>query len=68
LLVALVTPTGFETATVSAASLAFLVVLGAVGARAGGARMMKAAIRVAFWGALAMAMTAGIGAIFGARI
>jgi VIT1/CCC1 family predicted Fe2+/Mn2+ transporter len=68
LLIALVTPTGFETAIVSVASLAFLVVLGAVGARAGGARMMKAAIRVTFWGALAMAVTAGIGAIFGARI
>jgi VIT1/CCC1 family predicted Fe2+/Mn2+ transporter len=68
LLIALMTPTGFETATVSVTSLAFLVVLGAVGARAGGARMMKAAIRVAFWGALAMAVTAGIGAIFGARI
>jgi hypothetical protein len=40
--------------------------LGAVGARAGGANMMKAAIRVTFWGALAMAVTAGIGAIFGA--
>jgi VIT1/CCC1 family predicted Fe2+/Mn2+ transporter len=68
LLIALVTPTGFETATVSVASLAFLVVLGAVGARAGGAPMLKAAIRVAFWGALAMAVTAGIGAIFGARM
>jgi vacuolar iron transporter family protein len=68
LLIALATPTGFETATVSVASLAFLVVLGAVGARAGGATMMKAAIRVTFWGALAMAVTAGIGAIFGAHI
>ena len=68
LLIALATPTGFETATVSVASLAFLVVLGAVGARAGGANMMKAAIRVTFWGALAMAVTAGIGAIFGAHI
>lgn len=68
LLIALVTPTGFETATVSIASLAFLVVLGALGAKAGGAGMLKAAIRVAFWGALAMAVTAGIGAIFGANL
>jgi VIT1/CCC1 family predicted Fe2+/Mn2+ transporter len=67
LLIALVTPTGLENITVSIASLAFLVVLGALGARVGGAGMMKAAIRVAFWGALAMAVTAGIGAIFGAR-
>ena len=63
MLIALVTPTGFEIAAVSVASLAFLVVLGAVGARVGGASMAKAAIRVAFWGALAMAVTAGIGAI-----
>lgn len=68
LLVALATPSGFETATVAVASLALLVVLGAVGARAGGANMTKAAIRVSFWGALAMAVTAGIGAIFGTRI
>ena len=68
LLIALLTPAGFETATVSIASLAFLVVLGAVGARAGEAPMAKAALRVVFWGALAMAVTAGIGAIFGAQI
>jgi len=68
LLIALLTRTGFETATVSVASLAFLIVLGAVGARLGGARMIKAAIRVAFWGALAMAVTAGIGSVFGAHI
>ena len=63
MLIALVTPTGFEIAAVSVASMAFLVVLGAVGARVGGARMAKAALRVAFWGALAMVVTAGIGAI-----
>jgi VIT1/CCC1 family predicted Fe2+/Mn2+ transporter len=63
LLIALAAPPGFEIATV-----ALLVVLGAVGARAGGARMMTAAIRVTFWGALAMAVTAGIGAIFGAHL
>jgi VIT1/CCC1 family predicted Fe2+/Mn2+ transporter len=68
LLIALATPTGFETATVSVASLVFLVVLGAVGARAGGANMTKAAIRVTFWGTLAMAVTAGIGATFGADV
>jgi VIT1/CCC1 family predicted Fe2+/Mn2+ transporter len=68
LAIALVTPAGFEAATVSVASLVFLVVLGAVGARAGGAGMAKAALRVVFWGALAMAVTAGIGAIFGAHV
>ena len=52
-------------AVVSVASLLFLAVLGAIGARAGGANVTKATIRVTFWGALAMALTAGIGAIFG---
>jgi vacuolar iron transporter family protein len=50
---------------VSVASLAFLALLGAVGARAGGAPVMKGVVRVTFWGALAMALTAGIGALFG---
>jgi len=50
---------------VSIASLLFLAVLGAVGARAGGANVTKATLRVIFWGALAMALTAGIGALFG---
>jgi len=40
-------------------------VLGAVAARAGGARMGVAAVRVTFWSALAMALTAGVGALFG---
>lgn len=50
---------------VSIASLLFLALLGAIGARAGGANVMKATLRVTFWGALAMALTAGIGALFG---
>ena len=50
---------------VSIASLFCLALLGAVGARAGGANVGKATLRVTFWGALAMALTAGIGAIFG---
>jgi VIT1/CCC1 family predicted Fe2+/Mn2+ transporter len=50
---------------VSVASLLFLALLGAIGARAGGASVMKATLRVTFWGALAMALTAGIGALFG---
>jgi vacuolar iron transporter family protein len=51
--------------TVSAASLIFLAVLGAVGARTGGANIPKATFRVTFWGAIAMAVTAGIGALIG---
>ena len=46
-------------------SLAFLGLLGAVAARAGGAGVIKGAWRVAFWGALAMAITAGVGALVG---
>jgi VIT1/CCC1 family predicted Fe2+/Mn2+ transporter len=52
-------------AGVSIASLVFLGLLGAIGARAGGANVGKATLRVTFWGALAMALTAGVGAIFG---
>jgi vacuolar iron transporter family protein len=53
-------------AWVSAMSLAFLVLLGVVAARAGGANVRASAVRVTFWGALAMAITAGVGALFGA--
>ena len=50
---------------VPVASLLFLALLGALAARAGGAPMTPGAIRVAFWGALAMGITAGVGALFG---
>ncbi len=50
---------------VSAAALLFLMLLGAVGARAGGAPVGKGVLRVTFWGALAMAATYGIGSLFG---
>lgn len=53
---------------VSAASLLFLALLGAIGAKAGGADVLKAAIRVTFWGAFAMALTAGIGALVGTAV
>ena len=49
-------------------SLAFLALLGAVAARAGGASVLTGAWRVTFWGALAMAITAGVGALFGAVV
>jgi vacuolar iron transporter family protein len=50
---------------VSGTSLLFLALLGALAARAGGAGVALGAIRVTFWGALAMGMTAGVGALFG---
>jgi len=53
-------------AWVSGTSLAFLAALGAVAARVGGAGILLGAWRVTFWGALAMAITAGAGALFGA--
>ena len=65
LLMAIVAPASFVVPAVTVASLAFLAILGAIGARAGGADVWKATARVTFWGALAMAITAGIGALFG---
>ena len=53
---------------VPAASLVVLACFGALAARAGGARMAPGALRVCFWGALAMAVTAGAGALFGAAV
>lgn len=50
---------------VAVSSLGFLALLGVIAARAGGASIIIGAIRVTFWGALAMALTAGVGRIFG---
>jgi VIT1/CCC1 family predicted Fe2+/Mn2+ transporter len=61
----LVSPAAMLVPIVSTASLAFLALLGAVGAHAGGANVMTGTMRVTFWGALAMALTAGIGALVG---
>jgi VIT1/CCC1 family predicted Fe2+/Mn2+ transporter len=49
-------------------TLALLLVLGGVAARLGGASLARGALRVAFWGAVAMAVTAGVGRLFGAVI
>lgn len=53
---------------VSGMSLVFLALLGVVAARVGGASVLLSAWRVTFWGALAMAITAGVGALFGATV
>ena len=55
-------------AWVALTSLIFLALLGAMAARAGGASLLAGAWRVTFWGALAMAITAGVGALFGALV
>ena len=65
LALALVSPSSWRIPAVSVGSLVFLALLGMIGAKAGGANILKPAIRVTFWGALAMGVTAGIGAIFG---
>jgi VIT1/CCC1 family predicted Fe2+/Mn2+ transporter len=53
---------------VAGTSLLFLALLGGLAAQAGGARVTLGAIRVTFWGALAMAVTAGVGALFGTAV
>jgi VIT1/CCC1 family predicted Fe2+/Mn2+ transporter len=68
LLMVFVTPVNLLVWTVSGASLVFLALLGAIGARAGGANVVRATARVAFWGALAMAITAGIGKLVGVAV
>jgi vacuolar iron transporter family protein len=68
LLMAVLVPLSQNVFAVSGASLLFLAFLGAVGARAGGANIPRATIRVAFWGALAMACTAGIGRLVGTAV
>jgi VIT1/CCC1 family predicted Fe2+/Mn2+ transporter len=65
LLVTALAPAAQLIPLVSTTSLVFLATLGALAARAGGAGMMIGAIRVTFWGALAMAVTAGVGMLFG---
>jgi|SRR5579862_3413495 len=62
---AILSPRDLTLAAVAIASLVFLAALGAIGARAGGAPILRATLRVTFWGALAIAITAGIGELFG---
>jgi len=64
----LVSPANLLVWTVTIASLLFLALLGGIGAYAGGATVGRATLRVTFWGALAMALTAGIGALVGTAV
>ena len=65
LILVLVSPANLLLPIVSIGSLVFLALLGTIGARAGGAGILKPTIRVTFWGAFAMGLTAAIGAVFG---
>jgi VIT1/CCC1 family predicted Fe2+/Mn2+ transporter len=67
-LAAVVAPREMTVVMVSVAALILLAVLGAIGAWLGGAPLIKPTLRVAFWGALAMAVTAGIGALVGRAV
>jgi len=53
---------------VAIVSLVCLAILGGIAAQVGGAAIVKGALRVMFWGALAMAVTAGVGAVFGRTV
>ncbi|MDQ2667281.1 MAG: VIT family protein [Gemmatimonadota bacterium] len=66
--VSAVAPTALLARLVTASALVLLIVLGAVAARVGGASMTRGALRVAFWGALAMAASAGVGRLFGTQV
>jgi VIT1/CCC1 family predicted Fe2+/Mn2+ transporter len=68
LLTAMLSPRSVLIPVVVATSVLFLALLGGFGAYAGGAPWLKAAVRVTFWGVLAMALTAGVGALFGAVV
>ncbi|HEU4548591.1 MAG TPA: VIT1/CCC1 transporter family protein, partial [Rhizomicrobium sp.] len=68
LLAVVVSPLDLVVPVVTVASLVYLAVLGAVGARTGGADILKPTLRVTFWGAIAMAVTAGIGLLIGKAV
>ena len=65
LLTAVLAPGAYLIPVVAVTSLVFLAVLGGLGAAAGGASLTVGAVRVTFWGAIAMALTAGVGLLFG---
>jgi VIT1/CCC1 family predicted Fe2+/Mn2+ transporter len=68
LLIALFTPVAETALMVSSSSLLFLALLGLVSAYTGGSSLIKGAVRVTFWGALAMGLTAGVGNLFGSAV
>ncbi len=68
LLAVIVSPLAYAVPIVSGTSLLFLALLGSLAAYTGGAPVLTGAVRVTFWGALAMGLTAGVGALFGTAV
>lgn len=68
LIVTLLSPERFLVAAVAGTALVFLAALGMIAARVGGAPPVRGAVRVTFWSALAMAVTMGVGALFGTAV
>jgi VIT1/CCC1 family predicted Fe2+/Mn2+ transporter len=68
LIVAAFVPSAWLISAVTVASLCFLALLGAIAAKTGGANIWKATVRVTFWGAFAMGVTAAIGALIGGAV
>ena len=68
MLVAAFSPRSWFNVSVTGAALLLLAVLGAIAARVGGAAMWRGALRVAFWGALAMGVSSLVGRVFGTKI
>ena len=68
ILVVLLAPSAWVAEVLSATALATLVILGGTAAYAGGASIFRGALRVSFWGALAMGITAGVGRLFGTAL
>lgn len=67
LLIAVIVPNHLVIFSVSVTSLLFLILLGSLAAYTGGANIFKGALRVTFWGILALGLTAGIGTLFGVK-
>ncbi len=68
LLVVVLTPSAYVLYAVAISTVVFLAVLGAMGAKAGGANILRGTVRVTFWGVVAMAITAAVGTMFGAVV
>lgn len=68
LLVVVLTPSSYVLYAVVISTIVFLAVLGAMGAKAGGANIWRGTVRVTFWGVVAMAITAAVGTMFGAVV